>query len=84
MHAPLVTVPIALVAALAVRIARSGLGQTATNETGAGDDGDVEPPWRVMNIGRVEDRPDKNSLPTTQPTPWRRADSTVERISDQP
>src|SRR5918995_1873641 len=42
-HAALATVPIAVVAALGVRIARSGLGQTATNEIGAGDDGDVEP-----------------------------------------
>src|SRR4051794_24261106 len=42
-HAPLAAVPIAVVMALGVRIARSGLGQAATDEVGAGDDRDVEP-----------------------------------------
>ena len=39
----LATVPIAVLDALGVRIARSGLGQTATDEVGTGDDRDVEP-----------------------------------------
>src|SRR5215208_1719552 len=50
-HALLAPATIAVVAALRVRVARSGLGQTATDEIGAGDDGHVEP--RLAGAERV-------------------------------